>query len=293
MLSQELLKKVRMIEIVSRKRISDLMSGQYRSHFKGHGVQFSEHRIYVPGDDVRHMDWKVSARTRDPLIKKFEEERELSVLLIVDGSGSQFFGSKKYLKSEITASVSGMLAYAATHTGDKVGVIFFGGKVEKIIPPKKGRQHVLRIIRDVLTYRPQTPGTHLAAALEAACRLLKQSGVVFILSDFMAENFDMPLKRLCRRHDVVAISIEDEREEHVPSLGRVLLRDLEAGVEKIVDTSSFMFQKWFQDFRATQIKNRKSLLKGRKLEFLSIKTEDGFDDVLIRFFKTRARSQRL
>src|SRR6185295_13045743 len=161
MLPEELLRKVRQIEITTRKMVSDVMSGSYRSHFKGHGVQFSEHRLYVPGDDVRHIDWKVTARTRDPLIKKFEEERELTVFLVVDVSGSGSFGSDAKLKSEIAAEVGGMLAYAAIHTGDKVGVLLFAGEVECIIPPKKGRQHVLRIIRDILA-SVQKPGGRIS-----------------------------------------------------------------------------------------------------------------------------------
>src|SRR6478735_574936 len=150
MLPEELLRRVRQIEITTRKMVDDVMSGSYRSTFKGHGVQFSEHRLYVPGDDIRHIDWKVSARARDPLIKKYEEERELTVLLLVDVSGSKGFGSTRKLKSEIAAEIAGMLAYAAVHTGDKVGVLLFSGEVEKIIPPKKGKQHILRVIRDVL-----------------------------------------------------------------------------------------------------------------------------------------------
>src|SRR3954454_1884890 len=161
MLPDEILKKVRLIEITTRKMVDDVMSGSYRSSFKGQGVQFSDHRVYQPGDDVRHIDWKVSARSREPLIKKYEEERELTVFLVVDVSGSEGFGSSSKLKSEMAAEIAGMLAYAAIHTGDKVGVLLFGGEVEKIIPPKKGKQHILRVIRDILTFRAKTKGTDL------------------------------------------------------------------------------------------------------------------------------------
>ena len=207
MLPDELIKKVRLIEITTRKMVDDVMSGSYRSSFKGQGVQFSEHRVYQPGDDVRHIDWKVSARSREPLLKKYEEERELTVFLVVDVSGSESFGSDRKLKSQIAAEIAGMLAYAAVHTGDKVGVLLFGGRVEKIIPPKKGKQHILRVIRDILTYQHRTRGTDLKGALDAAGRIMKHSGVVFVISDFMAENYDISLKRLARRHDVVAVSI--------------------------------------------------------------------------------------
>jgi uncharacterized protein (DUF58 family) len=289
-LSVELLKKIKLIEITTRKCVNDLMSGQYKSHFKGHGVQFSEHRVYVSGDDVRHIDWKASARTREPLVKKFEEERELTVLLIVDGSGSQFFGSNKLLKSEVTANIGGMLAAAATHTGDRVGAIFFGGEVEKIIPPKKGKHPVLHIIQEILTYRPKTKGTNLAAALDASRRLLKHSGVVFILSDFLTENYERPLKRLCRKHDVVAISIEDEREEIIPDIGRIRLADPETGEKHIFNTGSYSFKKWFQDFKSKHEGKKKETLRGKHLDYLKIKTEEDFADVLVRFFKNRRRS---
>src|SRR6478672_9943959 len=186
MLSEELRKKVRLIEIQNRKVIDNVLTGQYRSHFKVHGVQFSEHRLYVPGDDIRHINWNVSARTRDPLVKKFEEERELSVFLVVDLSKSESFSSSTKLKSEVAAEIAGMLAYAASHTGDKVGVMLFAGEVEKIIRPKKGRQHILRIIRDMLAYRSTTKGTDLAGALDGAGRIMKHAGVVFVLSDFLA-----------------------------------------------------------------------------------------------------------
>src|SRR3954467_6012417 len=165
MLPDELIRKVRRIEITTRKMVDDVMSGSYRSSFKGQGVQFSEHRVYLPGDDIRHIDWKVSARSREPLIKKYEEERELTVFLVVDVSGSENFGSFKKLKSEMAAEIAGMLAYAAIHTGDKVGVLLFAGQVEKIIPPKKGKQHILRVIRDILTFRSKTRGTDLKGAL--------------------------------------------------------------------------------------------------------------------------------
>ena len=212
MLPEEILRKVKLIEISTRKVVDDVLTGQYRSHFKGQGVQFSEHRLYVPGDDVRHINWKVSARTKDPLIKKYDEERELTVFIVVDVSGSQTFGSSEKLKSQIAAELGGMLAYAATHTGDRVGVLIFAGEVERIIPPKKGRQHILRVIRDLLTHQSTSRGTDLAGALEATGRIMKHSGVVFVISDFIAENYDIPLKRLARKHDVVAIRVEDEKE---------------------------------------------------------------------------------
>jgi uncharacterized protein (DUF58 family) len=301
MLPEELLRRVRQIEIHTRKVVNDVLSGQYKSSFKGQGVQFSEHRLYVPGDDVRHIDWKVSARTREPLIKKYDEERELTVLLIVDVSGSENFGSTEKLKSEVVAEIGGVLAYAATHTGDKVGVLFFSGGIEKVIAPKKGRQHTLRIIRDLLNYsaestkidaQPKFPGTDLAGALESASRILKHSGVVFIVSDFLAEGYEIPLKRLARRHDVVAVSILDEREEDVPALGQILLFDPESGQERLVDTSSYGFKKWLDDYQKRVETGFQSALKSSRVELLRILTREDYGDAVVRFFRARSRKRR-
>ncbi|MBI2712780.1 MAG: DUF58 domain-containing protein [Bdellovibrio sp.] len=292
MLSEDLLRKVHLIEINTRKVVDDVMSGHYRSHFKGHGVQFSEHRIYVAGDDVRHIDWKVSARTRDLLVKKFEEERELSVFLVVDISGSKKFGTHEKFKGEIAAEIGAMLAYAATHTGDRVGVMLFSDRVEKIIPPKKGKQHILRIIKDLLTFEPQKRGTDLAGALEATGRIMKHSGVVFILSDFMAEGYDIALKRLARKHDVVAITLSDERESVIPSLGPVLFLDPETGTERYVDTSSYSFRKWFEDYRTGFETDIQTTLKSSQVETFNILTKEDYGEAVVQFFRARARRKR-
>jgi len=294
MLSADLLRKVRHIEIATRKMVDDYMSGQYRSHFKGHGVQFSEHRQYVHGDDIRHIDWKVSARTRDILIKKYEEERELTVFLVVDNSGSEHFGSSTKLKSEIAAEVAGMLAYAASHTGDKVGALLFSGGVDLIIRPKKGKQHILRIIRDVLGHKTNTPGTDLRGALEAANRIMKHSGVVFVISDFWAEDYGVALKRLARRHDVLAITIDDPREKVMPPMGMIQLVNPEAPAsspleDTIVDTSSYLFKNWFKDLLTKHNTELQSALRGSRAEHLKISTEDDYGEAVVRFFRTRSR----
>lgn len=292
MLPEELLKKVQQIEITSRKVVDDILSGQYRSHFKGQGVQFSEHRLYVPGDDVRHINWNVSARTRDPLVKKYDEERELSVFLIVDASGSKTFGSSEKLKSEIAAEIGGMLAYAASQTGDKVGALLFAGEVEEIIPPKKGRKHILRIIRSILGHQSATRGTDLAGALEAAGRIMKHSGVVFVISDFMAKDFDVPLKRLAKKHDVVAISIGDEREEEIPELGPILFFDPETHEERLVDTSSYAFKKWLKEYQMESNQAFQSSLKNSRIEKLKILTKENYGEAVVRFFRARAKKRK-
>jgi uncharacterized protein (DUF58 family) len=292
MLPDELLSKVRHIEITTRKMVDDLMSGSYKSNFKGHGVQFSEHRLYVAGDDVRHIDWKVSARSRDPLIKKYEEERELTVFLIVDISGSEGFGTTAKMKSELTAEIGGMLAYAAAHAGDKVGMLMFSGEVEKIVPPKRGRQHIMRIIRDILSFKGKSKGTNLKGALESAHRIMKHSGVVFVISDFLAENYEIPLKRLARKHDVIAINISDDRENEIPDVGQILLFDPETGQETLVDTSSYAFKKWLKEYRTTYETDTKTAFKGGRVEMLSVKTKEDYGSAVVRFFGARARRRR-
>jgi uncharacterized protein (DUF58 family) len=292
MLPEELLKKVRRIEITTRKLVDDALSGNYRTHFKGHGVTFSEHRLYVPGDDVRHIDWKVSARSRDPLIKKYEEERELTVFLVVDVSASEAFGSGAKLKSEIQAEVAAMLAYAATHTGDKVGALLFAGQVEEVVRPAKGRGHVMKIAQKVLTYEAKTSGTNLAAALDAADRIMKHAGVVFILSDFIATGYEMSLRRLARRHDVVAVSTDDPRETDVPDLGHFFLRDPETGVEHFVDTGSYAFRKWMKEQVARRAATRDTLLRSGQVEQLRVSTSDDYGEAVVRFFAARSRKRR-
>jgi uncharacterized protein (DUF58 family) len=292
MLPEELLSKVRLIEITTRKMVDDLMSGSYKSNFKGHGVQFSEHRLYVAGDDIRHIDWKVSARSRDPMIKKFEEERELTVFLIVDVSASKGFGTTQKMKSELAAEIGGMLAYAAAHAGDKVGMLMFSGKVEKIVPPKRGRQHIMRIIRDILSFRPVSKGTDLKGALEGAQRIMKHSGVVFIISDFLAEGYEVPLKRLARKHDVIAINVTDEREMEVPDVGQILLADPETGEERLVDTSSYAFKKWLKEFRTAYDTNTRTAFKASGVEMLQVKTKEDYGAAVVRFFGARARRRR-
>ncbi len=292
MLPDELIKKVRLIEITTRKMVTDVMSGSYRSNFKGQGVQFSEHRVYLPGDDIRHIDWKVSARSREPLIKKYEEERELTVFLVVDVSGSESFGSSRKLKSEMAAEIAGMLAFAAVHTGDKVGVLLFGGQVEKIIPPKKGKQHILRVIRDILTFRSKTRGTDLKGALDAANRIMKHSGVVFVISDFMAEDYDISLKRLARRHDVVAVSVADERELEMPDVGNLVVTDPETGEEAWIDTSSYAFRKWLKEYWMEHETDTQTAFKGGRVELLRVLTREDYGEAVVRFFRARSRRKK-
>lgn len=288
MLSDELLKKIKKIEINTRRMIDNSLSGKYRSHFKGHGVQFKEHRQYAVGDDIRHIDWKVSARSREPMIKKYEEERELNALLLVDLSGSESFGSDEKKKSEVLAEVSAMLSFAASQTGDNVGVILFSDRIEKTIPPRRGKQHVLRIIRDLLELKPKGKGTNITLAIDTAFRVLKHTGIVFILSDFLTdENFQHPLRRLTKKHDVVAIWINDERERQVPEHGYGAFLNPETGEEVYVDLGSYRFKKWFKEQAMSRVENIKKIFRGSRVEVVEMQNSGEYADEIVKFFRRR------
>lgn len=292
MLSEELRKKVKLIEITTKRVIDDVMSGGYRSHFKGQGMQFSEHRVYVAGDDVRHIDWKVSARTREPLVKKFEEERELNVLFVVDFSGSGEFGSKLATKTEASAEIAALLATAAERIGDKTGLILFAGEVEKRVAPKRGKSHLLRIVRDILGTNPKTKGTNLKSALEMATRIMKHQGIVFVISDFMAVDYENSLKRLARKNEVVAIRVRDRHEWEIPTIGAIAVVDPETGEEGIIDPRSYRFKSWFEKYKK-EIDNRfRNACRGAGVETLPIETREDHVQAVVRFFQARHRVRR-
>jgi uncharacterized protein (DUF58 family) len=247
-MNEDLLKKVKRIEITTKKLMDEFMSGGYKSHFKGQGVQFSEHRTYSAGDDVRHIDWKVSARSKEPLLKQYEEERELSVFIIADFSASQDFGSQFITKRELVTQLGSMIAYAANLSGDKVGVLFVTNKVKKTIAPKKGKNHVLRIIHEFLNFPTESGGTDLKGAFEEARRVLKHSGIVFVISDFLAEDYERNLRQLSKKNDVVAIRIEDPNERAIPFSGVIEIEHPETGKKIEINTSSYSFKKKYKGF---------------------------------------------
>lgn len=290
MLAPEIIQKVKRIEISTQRLVNDVLSGQYKTRFKGHGIQFSEHRLYQPGDDIRHIDWKVSARSKEPLIKKYEEERELTVFLVVDLSNSFSFGSSKVTKHEMAAEIGAVLAYAASRTGDRVGVLLFAGEVFKIIPPKRGKLHVQRIIRELLCeHENAKPGTALSQALEATGKIMKHSGVIFVMSDFLAENYEIALKRLSRKHDVVCLWMGDARETEVPAIGAMRLRDPETGIEKVVDTRSYAFKSWLAKTAETFEKTTETALTRSKVESIRMRTQEDYVEAIVRFFQKRSR----
>lgn len=292
MLSNELLKKVKQIEITTKRVIDDVMSGGYRTHFKGQGMQFSEHRVYVAGDDVRHIDWKVSARTKEPLVKKYEEERELNVFFVVDFSGSGLFGSKKTTKTEASAEIAALLATAAERAGDKTGMILFAGDIEKRVPPKRGRSHLLRLVRDILATEPRTKGTNLRGALETAARVMKHKGIVFVISDFIAEDYETALKRLARKNEVVTVRVRDRHEWEIPNIGAIAVVDPETGQEGVVDPRSFRFRNWFDKFKKEVDTRYRNACRSAGVEELAIETREDHVQAVVRFFQVRSRIRR-
>ncbi len=285
----ELLKKVRKIEIKTKGLSKQIFSGEYHSAFKGRGMSFSEVRDYQYGDDVRNIDWNVTARTGSPHVKVFEEERELTVMLLIDVSKSSFFGSVKQTKNEINAEIAAVLAFSALNNNDKVGVLFFSDKIEKYIPPKKGKQHVLRIIREIINLEPEDNGTNVGMALEYLNNLIKKRCICFVLSDFLAKGYEAPLKIAKRRHDVVGIHIIDPREEALPNVGLIRAVDSETGDVRWIDSSSKSvrenYSKWFNShmdyFKNTFLKTG--------ADSVTIRTNESYVNRLLEFFKRRSK----
>jgi len=236
--TKELLKKVRKIEIKTRRLSDHIFGGEYHSTFKGRGMTFSEVRQYQYGDDVRNIDWNVTARTNEPHIKVFEEERELTMMLMVDISGSELFGTEEQFKSEVVTEIAATLAFSATQNNDKIGLILFSDEVELYIPPKKGKSHVLRIIRELIEFHPKSKKTNIAEALKFLSSVMKKKAIVFVLSDFIADDYDHTLKIAAKKHDVTGIRVYDKHEETIPNLGMVQMLDEETGELMLVNTSS-------------------------------------------------------
>lgn len=287
----DLLKKVKRIEISTKKLMDEFMSGGYKSHFKGQGVQFSEHRTYASGDDIRHIDWKVSARSKEPLLKQYEEERELNVFIIADFSSSLEFGSKSQSKKELVTQLGSMIAYAANLSGDKVGVLFVTHKVKKTIPPKKGKNHVLRIIHELIQFPSEPGGTDLKGAFEEARRVLKHSGIVFIISDFQADHYQQNLRQLSKKNDVVAVQVLDPGEKNVGFGGVIELEHPETGQKLEINTRSYSFQKSLKDWNSELESRSKQSLDYSGVETLKVKTDEDYTEALVSFFKRRKQKK--
>ena len=287
MSTSALLKKVRKIEIKTKGLSNHIFAGEYQTAFKGKGMAFSEVREYQPGDDVRSIDWNVTARYNAPFVKVFEEEREMTVMLLIDVSASGNFGTQEQFKRELATELSAILAFSAIKNNDKVGVIFFTDKVEQFIPPKKGKSHILRIIREVLAFQPTGKGTNIAGALEYFNSVIKKRSICFILSDFMSKEFDRPLKIASKKHDLVALRIHDTREDSLPNVGLVPMQDAETEKMIFVDTSSKKVRDNFAKNKLQATEKLRKLFPASGVDLIDITTGTDYVKPLINFFKTR------
>ncbi len=287
MLSAEQLKTVRKIHVRTSHLVSDLFAGQYQSAFKGQGMEFSEVRHYLPGDDIRAIDWNVTARTGIPHVKRFIEERELTVMLVVDASASTRFGTVSQLKSEMAAEMAALFAFSAISNNDKVGLVIFSDRVELSLAPKKGTRHVLRVIREVLSFRAQQTGTNIAAALEHLNHVSKRRGIVFLISDFLDVGAGPALKIANRRHDVIGVVLDDPREWALPDVGLMVFQDAETGERLTVDTGSQRVRQAFEQRAEEARRQRAHLLRGVDIDTIAVRTDRPYVEALLRFFSLR------
>ncbi len=286
--TSELLKKVRQIEIKTRGLSRHLFSGEYHSAFKGRGMSFSEVRDYHYGDDVRNIDWNVTARTGSPHVKIFEEEREMTVMLLIDMSRSSFFGTVNQLKNEIITEICAVLAFSAINNNDKVGVAFFADEVEKFIPPKKGKQHILRIIRELINFEPRGTGTDIGATLEYFNNVVKKRSICFILSDFLSLDYEGPLRIAARRHDLIGLNIIDPREEELPSVGLLRAQDAESGEVRWIDTSSRRVREAHRRWHQEHLDYFRQAFKKSGADVINLRTNESYVDALHQFFQQRS-----
>ena len=290
--TKDIIKKIRRIEISTNRLVTNIFAGEYESAFKGRGMEFDEVREYQHGDEVRTIDWNVTAKMGHPFVKKFVEERELIMILLVDVSGSTEFGTYQQKKSDIIAEISALLAFAAIRNNDKVGLICFTDQVELFIPPRKGKKHVLRLIRDILYCEPKRVTTDLGEALSFLERIQKRKSVVFLISDFRDNNYEKPLKRINPRHDLVAISVADRRETEFPDVGLIELEDTETGEIILFDSSSTKTRRHFQKKNLDEINKRKKFFLENKIDNIEIYADQPYTQSLIHFFQYRHRKDR-
>lgn len=285
--TKELLKKVRKIEIKTRRLSDHIFGGEYHSTFKGRGMTFSEVRQYQFGDDVRNIDWNVTARYNEPYIKVFEEERELTMMLVADVSGSEFFGTDKQFKNEIVTEVAATLAFSAMQNNDKIGLILFSDEIELYIPPKKGKYHVLRIIRELLEFKPKSKKTDLGQAIKFLSNVMKKKAIVFVLSDFITDGYDHTMKIAANKHDITGIRIYDQREENIPSLGMVQMEDEETGELMLVNTSSKKTRTHYEAYYKERVSYFKETFKRSGAGVIDVRTDQSYVKKLLGYFKRR------
>lgn len=287
MIPREILQKVRRLQITTSRVVADLMAGQYHSVFKGRGMEFDEVREYMPGDEIRTIDWNRTARMGHPFVKRYVEERELTVMLLVDASGSLRFGSRGKLKNEWVAEIGALLAFSAIKNNDKVGLIIFTDEVEKFVPPKKGTRHVLRVIRELLYFQPQGKGTNIPAALQYLDKVSTRRTVAFLISDFLTGNYEADLRVANKRHDLISIVVVDPREKEIPPIGFLELEDGETGEKILLDTASTAFQKRFRTQQGERLRNLEKQFQSMKVDQVMIEAGHDYVKPLVKFFRMR------
>ena len=289
MIPSEVMAQIRRIQIRTSRMVNEILGGQYESVFKGQGMEFQEVREYVPGDDIRSIDWNVTARTGHPHVKLLVEERELTVMLMVDASGSGRFGSVNRFKNEIAAELCAVLAFSAIKNNDKVGLMIFTDHVELYVPPSKGRKHVLRVIREVLFFQPKGRGTKIPAALHYLNGIAKRRAVVFLVSDFMADGYEAALSIANRKHDVIAVSLTDPREERLPNIGLVSVRDAETGRETLVNTGDAKVRLNYERAGIERARTRDAIFRRTRVDAMHVRTDKPYMDEIYRFFRMREK----
>ena len=289
MIPKEILKKIRRIEIRTRRLVTDVFSGEYQSVFKGRGIEFTEVREYLPGDDIRSIDWNVTARTGHPYVKKYDEERELTIMFVVDASGSGAFGSVGRFKAELAAELCALLAFSATRNNDRVGLIVFSDRIEKVVPPQKGRRHVLRVVRELLYSEPEGRGTDIPLALDYLANVVRRHAVVFLVSDFLTTGYERALAVANRRFDLIAIDVSDPRESALPQAGVLELEDAETGERLTVDTADRRFIERFERALDRRRADKERIFRRLGIDSVAVSTDRPYVEPLERFFRMRAR----
>ena len=287
----ELLAKVKKIQFKAKYMVNDAFAGEYLSVFKGRGMEFEEVREYVPGDDIRNIDWNVTARSQKPYIKTFRDERELVVFFLVDVSASSHFGTQKKFKNEVSAEITALLAYTALRSNDKVGLIIFSDHVEHYIPPKKGRGHVWSLIRDILSFKSKAKKTDISVPIDFMNKVMKKKAITFLISDFQGEGFENKLRSFSRKHDLVAISVTDPREIEIPNIGYIELEDAETGESLLINTSDLNGVQSFSKKAKLALREKKRFFQKNGIDFLDVRTDGSYFDTLIKFFRERERKK--
>lgn len=289
MISREILKNIRRIHIRTNHIVNDVFAGEYESAFRGRGMEFEEVREYAPGDDVRDIDWNVTARFGHPFVKLYREERELTIMLLVDVSSSCFFGTQKQLKQELAAEIASVLAFAATKNNDKVGLIIFSDRIEKFIPPKKGKNHVWAVIKNVLEHQPVSQKTDIAGALTYLNRAVRRKAVAFLISDFIAAAYERPLRVAAKKHDLIPVCITDPRELDLPRAGLVELQDAETGQTMLIDSSDGDFRTGYGLLARRRLQERFDLFRSAGIDAIDIRTDAPYIDPIMKYFKMREK----